>query len=427
MPDARAILVLAREADGGSTLHSLDAATGATRVVATGLDTSAWFPGPAPMPTGRSAIVALASTGPPDAEARHRPDSDRDQDLYSIDLQTGQLKPLVVSPGDDFAPVIASGVLHWTRNEIRDSVVVVPIAGGEPRVVAEAGELPSWHPSGRRLSYMVGDWRLVDIPMNLDAVVVDIDERADVRGSARPLIVGYHEDFPPAWSPDGRWMAYHSHRSATPIPFHNAPGTSDDIYLRRADDPKGGEIRLTDFGREVGTPSWSADGRRLFFASQDPAAHGAVSPWILTIDPDTGRRERAEKWRVPERIQKFRGIQWAPSGEEAAVEAEGVSRDSRELWIASADGTKAERIATFKSTTHGGIDWTPDARMLVYSALAGDRLQLFAVARTGGTPRQLTFGRDNILHPQVSPDGRWIAATRLRVTKSIMRSVLKTR
>jgi Tol biopolymer transport system component len=65
--------------------------------------------------------------------------------------------------------------------------------------------------------------------------------------------------------------------------------------------------------------------------------------------------------------------------------------------------------------------------MLVFSALAVDRLQLFAVERTGGTPRQLTFGRDNILHPQVSPDGRWIAATRLVVTKSIMRSELKSR
>jgi hypothetical protein len=153
--------------------------------------------------------------------------------------------------------------------------------------------------------------------MNLDAVVVDIDERGEVRGAARPLITGYHEDFPPAWSPDGRWMAYHSHRSATPIPCYNAPGTTDDICLRRADDPKAEEIRLTDFGLEVGTPSWSADGRPLFFSSLDRAAPGVTVPWVLTIDPKTGRRERVEKWEVPGPIRNFKGFRWAPTGEEA--------------------------------------------------------------------------------------------------------------
>jgi Tol biopolymer transport system component len=263
--------------------------------------------------------------------------------------------------------------------------------------------------------------------MNLDAVVVDIDERGEVRGAARPLITGYHEDFPPAWSPDGRWMAYHSHRSATPIPCHNAPGTTDDIYLRRADDPKAEEIRLTDFGLEVGTPSWSADGRPLFFSSLDRAAPGVTVPWVLTIDPKTGRRERVEKWEVPGPIRNFKGFRWAPTGEEAAVEGEGSPQDTRELWIASADRKNADRIATFRSTTHGGIAWTPDARMLVFSALADDHLQLFSVARSGGNPRQLTRDRDNLLHPQVSPDGRWIAATRLLVSKSIMRAEIDGR
>jgi len=40
-------------------------------------------------------------------------------------------------------------------------------------------------------------------------------------------------------------------------------------------------------------------------------------------------------------------------------------------------------------------------------------MQLFAIPAAGGTPRRLTNDEAHILHPQVSPDGRFIAATRL--------------
>jgi Tol biopolymer transport system component len=419
--DSREILALLREDDGGATLVAVDAAAGTPRVIRSGLDTSAWFPGPAPSPDGRSAVVALASVQSPNAEARHRPDSDRDLDLYTIDLKTGELQLVEDSPADDFAPVVSGGSLYWTRNHVEHSIVLVPFGGGPARDTRQRGELPSWHPNGRQLAYMVGDWRMVDIPMNLDAVVIDVDDDGAARGAPRPIVTGYHEDFPPVWSPDGRWIAYHSHRSTAAIPFHDAPGASDDIYLRRADDANAEEIRLTDFGWEVGSPSWSHDSRRLLLRSWERGAPGVAVPWVVSIDPETGRREQVERWRVPESIARVRNLVWSPVAPEVAVEAEAPGAGARELWVARQDGTSAERLATYRSTTHGGVGWSRDGQTIGYAGLAGERLQLFAVARRGGEPRQLTRDDGNLLHPAVSPDGRWIAATRFRVTKSIMR------
>jgi len=107
-----------------------------------------------------------------------------------------------------------------------------------------------------------------------------------------------------------------------------------------------------------------------------------------------------------------RTVVWSPVVAEVAVEAEAPGTGARQLWIARADGTSAERIASYRSTTHGALDWSRDGQTIVYAGLAGERLQLFAVARRGGEPRQVTRDEGNLLHPAVSPDDRWIAATR---------------
>src|SRR5213079_1097897 len=125
-----------------------------------------------------------------------------------------------------------------------------------------------------------------------DGGAVDVDTGGRPVGPLYPLITGYHEDFQPVWSPRGRWVAYHSHRAKTPVPSYLAPGSSDDIWLRRvgapARDPS--EIRLTDFGWEAGPPDWSRDGTRLLFVSWERGGAAGVSyPYVVTIDTATGR------------------------------------------------------------------------------------------------------------------------------------------
>ena len=95
--------------------------------------------------------------------------------------------------------------------------------------------------------------------------------------------------------------------------------------------------------------------------------------------------------------------------------------DRRILWVVSVDGKRAEKLVEYTSSTYGGLDWTPDGKTIVYGALAGERMQLFAVPRSGGPPRQLTDDSANLMHPQVSPDGRWIACTRMAQSKEIRR------
>ena len=246
-----------------------------------------------------------------------------------------------------------------------------------------------------------------------------MDDNLHPTSTMRPIVTGYHEDFTPAWSPDGQWIAYHSHRSPTPVASYHSEGSTDDIYIRRYSPPPSEEIRLTDFGWEAGSPDWSPDGRQIVFSSWEKGkAPQASKPWTVTIDMETGKPLNATRLPLPEPIRTTEELAWSPKGDEIAA-IEGTGEAPRTIWIISADGGKADKLVEYRSLAYGGLDWTPDGKTIIYSGLSGDQMQLHAVQRSGGSPQQLTPDPANLLHPQVSPDGNWIACTRVEARKEL--------
>lgn len=420
-PDSGTILVLVVDTSGESTLHALDPRTGEVRAVAERLDAPTRSAKLAVSDDGRFAYLALAGDDAPDLEARHDPDADRDLDIYEIDLGTGDRRAVVETPAEELAPAFGGGALHWVAIQTHMEAVLVPIDGGEARVIAEDVQGPTWRPDGRAIGVTTGNWRTADWALNLDGGRVELDAEGRPTSDVVPMITGYHEDFSPVWSPDGRWIAYHSHRSAGPVTAYRSEGSTDDIYLRRTDAPTSEEIRLTDFGIEVGTPDWSADGRRLLFDSWDPG--GGASAWIVEIDSETGAVVDRKRVPVPDAANGSPSMgAWSPTRDEIALVLRGAEgTEDAELWVLAPDGSSGRRIAAYEMSTYGGADWTADGESLVYSALSGGRLSLFVVSRSGGDPRPITDDPANLLHPQVSPDGRWVAATRLRHEKRVLR------
>jgi dipeptidyl aminopeptidase/acylaminoacyl peptidase len=413
------------DARGVSSLLQLGPDAPDLRTVAGSLDGEPFESTLAASDDGRRVYLALASAqDQPPGAARHQPASDRDLDIYEIEVASGARRAVVAGPGDDFAPVLAGDQLHFTHNDIQESVVVLPAAGGLAEPLVPGGSIPSWGPAGRQLAFTHGGWRLADWALNLDAAVVDLDERGRPSSPPRPIVSGYHEDFTPAWSPDGKWLAYHSHRAPTPVASYPSAGSTDDVYLRAAD-PLGPEIRLTDFGYEVGWADWSPDGRRLVFSSwEKQSTVRAGVPWIVTIDPGTGQPAARARLPLPAPIQNAEWLAWSPDGAEIAL-IEKTAPDRHTLWRVAADGARAERLVDYPIETYGGVDWLPDGQSLVYAARDGERLQLFSVPRSGGSPRRLSDDPANLLHPQVSPDGTRIACSRLNVVKELRRAALR--
>jgi len=429
-PDGEDFYETLFQLNGETSLVRINPRTSKSTTIASRLDASPVPGSIAVSSDGKHVYVALVSAEPPNNEARHKPDADRWLKIYDIDLATRARRLLVESHGEDNnSPAVAGGNLYWVRTVLQSSIVAVPADGGEAREIIAGGQVPMWHPDGKQIGYTFGGWRLADWALDLDDAVVGVDEDAHRTSGPFVIVSGYHEDFPPAWSPDGHWIAFHSHRSKTAVPEYSSLASTDDIYLRLADDVHAPEMRLTDFGWETGPAYWSPDGRKLLFTSwQRGGQPGIDKLWVLSIEPETGKAFHAEMLPVSDEIHSAQYGAWSPDGQEIAIEDDrggpSAGKPNRALWVAHADGSHAEKILDFTGTTYDGLDWSHDGKSIIYSGLAGDRLQLFAVPRSGGAPRQLTHDSGNLLHPRVSPDGRWIACTRLVQSKQIWRRPL---
>jgi Tol biopolymer transport system component len=420
--DGSVIYAMVWATDGASSLARIHPTSGKVETIARDLDAARSSNSLGLSPDGKHIYLALASAGPPHNEERHQPHARRSLSIYDLDLASGAMRPKIQGLSDDFGPTVAGEYLYWTHNDIRASIVVLPAIGGEARQVVEAGQLPRWErPGGTRLAFFYGGWRLADWALNLDAGIVDVDPNGQPTSPPRPFVSGYHEDFTPDWSPDGKWMVYHSHRSRQPVPSYGSEGSADDLFLRRAGDPPGAEVRLTDFGWEVGPADWSPDGSKLVFCSWEKGGTPGLSrPWVLTIDTDSGKVVRTERFPLPKPLEGAEEVSWSPDGEAVLIE-ENTGEDRRALWLVGIDGKSARKLVDYRSGTYGGIAWAPDGKTIVYAGLAANRMQLFAIPRLGGDPRQLTDDAANLMHPCVSPNGRWIACTRSVQSKEIWR------
>jgi Tol biopolymer transport system component len=269
-----------------------------------------------------------------------------------------------------------------TRNG-RQEIWMVPRLGGQAalRVPDAADPAVSW--DGGRLAFVrevapSAEPRVFVAPLNSPERARQVTTDAD----------GLWEHRHPAWSPDGRMLCYRAHHA-----------------LWTVSPDGGGAERLTLDNQSARHPVWSSDGRSVYYTSR---REGTVALWKVDID----------NRRVPQRMTFGTGPESDAS----------VSRDGRRLVYT----TNLEDYNVVVREIASGIErpfgarredsmprFTRDGTAVVFvSNRADGRDELWEQPLSGGVPsgdaRRVTrHDAGNVVHPAVSPDGRWIAYYRV--------------
>ena len=175
-------------------------------------------------------------------------------DIWTYDWQRDVMSPLtfgggafafpVWSPDGRFLLFRAESGIFWTRAD----------GAGKPQPLTQnkMGQFPwSFSPDGRRLAFAeagAGGSDLWTVPVENDGGLL----RA---GKPEPFLQTQAFEAYPAFSPDGRWIAYHSLESGIP-----------EIHVRAFPD-KGGKWQVSSGGGAFAV--WSRNGRELYYRIPD--------------------------------------------------------------------------------------------------------------------------------------------------------------
>jgi Tol biopolymer transport system component len=329
-------------------------------------------------------------------------------DLYAQPVAGGTARRITNFARDSYAPSVArNGRVLFGTQDYRAFIAVTPAAGGPTRqLTAFQSETPSWSRDDRTIGFTYGTWRRVvddlrypDIAQDLGLVGVDVGSPA--AAPTRVIRASTSEDQGLDWSPDGRWIVFHSHA-----------GPSDDVWLQPADGSSPAR-QITRGGYETGWPRWSPDGRWIAYSTQirdGPRMRGA--PFILGVNAATGEiTSEAERVPLSGITGDIEEIEWLSADSVVILAVEGLDRQA--IYVAARAGGPARLVHRFTSEQRfAGLGVARAALWAAYIAPAPDgHFQVFRVPLAGGAPTQVTTDPTDKTQPSVSHDGSRIAFT----------------
>jgi TolB protein len=313
-------------------------------------------------------------------------------ELWDVNKQQSLLAQSFTAPAGDLRGVahqIADAIYEkitgvrgafWTRvayitavglgNNTTYSLIVADSDGYNPQVVARSHESllsPAWSPDGRKIAY-------VTFESGNSQVIVQ-----DLATGSRQLIAAHRKGIngAPAWSPDGSKLAVALSYVGNPEIF------VIDMATRR-------ETRLTTSLSIDTEPTWSADGQSIYFTSDRSGR-----PQIYQMAASGGS---------PTRIS-FEGQNNANAD---------VSYDGKQIAMVQGNGN-VYRIAIMDRSLGGQVrfispgpiddspSFAPNASMLLYAATEGRRGVLYAVSADGQVRQRLVLSDGDVREPAWGP------------------------
>ena len=223
-----------------------------------------------------------------------------------------------------------------------------------------------------------------------------------IGGRARPVTMHEAHDLNPAFSPDGRWLAFSSNRHG-----------SYDVFVIPVEGGK--PRRLTYDSATDLVNGWSPDGKQVLFTSSRGTEFPPASD-LYTVPVEGGRERRITH-------AEGRDGAFSPRGDRIAfVRGPGTwyrkgyrGSSNDDLWLCNADGSGLQRLTAFDGQDTAPM-WSAESDALYYvSEVANSSAEKKAAnlvrhqLGSASPPQRLTAHTDDgVRRARLSGNGEWI-------------------
>jgi Tol biopolymer transport system component/predicted Ser/Thr protein kinase len=447
-----------RDSESGARVADVAAAPGRRRVLGWALlglvafavvvfSLVRWASGPTSLPRFTHPIQVTSAVGvedhpswSPDGQTlAYQSNQAGNWDIWMTQVGSGQhLNRTKDHEGDDLNPSWSPDGREIAFISNRDGwgAYVMSALTGSPRKVAALGRVsPQWSSDGTQLAYL--------LPVTGEGWQAEVLSPASGESKRLPLPGSGSYRWGLTWSADSRFLAYVDGPSRDP--------QITQLWLLRAS--SGEAIPITNGKWKDESPSWSKDGKYLYFVSNRGGAmdlwrqeigDGVVigEPEPLTagvgmrtafLSPDGTKlaysrgRLVGNLWRVP--IRDDSPATWGDAQQltfdEAHVEYADVSTDGTrlvlssdragnpDLWLMPAGGGEMHQLTT-DPTPDWAPTFSPDGSQIAFYAYRSGNRDLWVMPASGGQAKQVTRNPAQDFHPSWSPDGTSLAFRSVR-------------
>jgi Tol biopolymer transport system component len=192
----------------------------------------------------------------------------------------------------------------------------------------------------------------------------------------------------PAWSPDGKMIAYIVHTSDT---------NDETVFGAQVADGSTKPLTLQRWFR-ISALAWLADGSGLLMLAT-PQQQFIRQIWQLSYP-------EGEAHQLSNDLNDYDGMSLTADSNTLAVVK---SETQANIWVASmSDASRARQVTSGSGKNDTEIAFTPDGSRIVYKSNTSGDADIWIVNADSSNPKQLTANARVNGYPSVSPDGRYI-------------------